>query len=316
MSNERPFKKQPGKINELYFQPTGVARVDETTAAVLDASALVPSAWTPDEFTHRNRDDELKASIQSCGGNQTAVLVQRTTADANVFEIICGHRRVQACKKLGLKVFAHVLNAPKSQRDVFFAQEYENKNRRDYSCLEQALRFQRALESLLFSSQDELAKFIGVSQPWISQVLALAKHPKELIHAFDDSRSLQPRHAKKLLPVLEADRESLLCRSAAFAELRSAKKTRYAEETVRYLLGEVKDPADGWLPLIQTAPEVGKWKLGTDGETTVRIPRQLSEAELAAIAEIADKSGKTLYLVDNLVITNEGFEAQFVSTQR
>jgi ParB/RepB/Spo0J family partition protein len=304
MNNERPLQKKSRHADGHPQPPTGIASVGEITPAYLDASAFVPSAWTPDEFTQRTRDDELKASIQATGGNQTPVLVQRMASDEGKFEIVCGHRRVKACRDLGLAVLTHILNMPKSQKDVFFTQECENKNRRDFSCLEQALRFESVLKRGLFGSQDELAEFIGVSQPRISQVLPLAKLPKEVIHAFDDSRSLQPRHAKKLLPALETDSKTLFSKAAAFAKLRSANKTRTANETVSYLLDEVKDPADGWRLLIQEAPEVGKWKVSTDGETTVLISRQLSEAEIAAIAEIADKSTQTRDLVDNLVMTN------------
>ena len=268
----------------------------------LNASQLLPSDWTPDEFTRRNCDEALKESIQSTGGNQIAVLVQRRKLDPNTFEIVCGHRRVQACRELALQVFAQILEIPKSKQEVFFTQECENKNRRDYSGLEQALRFEKVLGSGVFQSQDELADFIGISQPWISKVLPLAKLPKEIVLAFDDCRALQPRHAKQLLPALAVERESLLSRAAEFAKLRSTTKIRTVKETVRYLLGEVKDAADEWRLLIPNAPEVGKWKVSAADETTLRIPRRLSEAQIAAIAEIVTNTAQTKVLVDNLVI--------------
>lgn len=251
----------------------------------LDPADLMDPPWCRIETLDRSELEDLKKDIQATGRNEIPVLVH-TRSDGRL-EVIYGARRVQACRELGMPVFALCIEREIVATEVFRLQEVENRSRSAVSAYENAKRYDKALSDGLFATQRKLAEYIGKSQPWVSAVLPLAALPLEIVRAFDRLNDLQPAHATELQPILKKDRNGVIARANDFAQLRDPKKARSGKETMRHLLGKSPTSADEWQPLNHCGHTVGHWKCSSDGETTVRIPRELDFDEFAAIAQVA-----------------------------
>jgi ParB family transcriptional regulator, chromosome partitioning protein len=144
----------------------------------------------------------LKQDIAEAGGNVQPVKVRPIQAEGKVkYELAFGQRRFRACSELGLAVNAVVEDM--TDQALFMAMDRENRGREDLSPYELGLHYQRALKTKLWSSQRELAKGLGISQAYVSKVLALADLPKEIIAAFRSPLDIQAAWGAPLLRQLE-----------------------------------------------------------------------------------------------------------------
>lgn len=192
------------------------ARLKEFDGALpvrfLDPETVVPSKWA-------NRDAQgfdsaefaqLKAEIESSNGNVQPIKV-RPAKDGDNYEIVFGHRRHRACLELGLPVLALVEEV--SDADLFKAMDRENRTRLDLSPWEQGMMYRRALDERLFSTQEQLAKELGVDAGNLSKALKLATLDKRIVDAFSSPLDLQYRWSKPLMDALARDSEGVLGRA-------------------------------------------------------------------------------------------------------
>ena len=193
------------------------ARLKEFDGALpvrlLDPESVVASKWA-------NRDAQgfdsaefaqLKAEIESSNGNVQPIKV-RPVKDGINYEIVFGHRRHRACLELGLPVLALVEEV--SDADLFKAMDRENRTRLDLSPWEQGMMYRRALDERLFSTQEQLAKELGVDAGNLSKALKLATLDKRIVDAFASPLDLQYRWAKPLMDALARDAEGVFGRAA------------------------------------------------------------------------------------------------------
>lgn len=172
--------------------------------------------------------EQLKAEIGSAGGNVQPIKVRPLSASALAgtpgapadgeaprYEVVFGHRRLQACRELGLKVLAVVDEL--DDRDLFIEMDRENRARKDLSAWEQGMMYQRALDDGLFASNRKLAEAVGVDLGNLGRALALARLPLEVVQAFASPLDLQFRWAKPLADAAGADRAGLIRRARELA---------------------------------------------------------------------------------------------------
>ncbi len=117
---------------------------------------------------------ELADSIASQGLIQP-ITVRKIGGARPRFQIVCGERRWRAHQLLGREtVAAQVL--PMAKGKVLLTQLTENLARADQTPLETARAFRRALDEGIASSPAELAKMLGIRQPFrIQEALSLLK---------------------------------------------------------------------------------------------------------------------------------------------
>jgi ParB family chromosome partitioning protein len=153
------------------------------------------------DSAHRDRDErafadagflELVASIRDEG--QIAPVALRRAGRG--YETVFGHRRVRACRTLGRKVRAVVLEG--DDKALVRRMLVENAVRRDLSPIEKARAWQRLLASGLFTRQ-ELGATLQVTPQQISNVVVLAELPGELLELVGDWRELGINAGRRLL---------------------------------------------------------------------------------------------------------------------
>ncbi|MDR0827326.1 MAG: ParB/RepB/Spo0J family partition protein [Desulfovibrio sp.] len=140
--------------------------------------------------------EELAESISSQGLLQPLLVRPLGSASPGKYEIVTGERRWRACKSLGITevpVFVRLL----TEQDTLTSALIENLQREDLNPLEEALGLQ-VLKEEFGLSQDDLAKKIGKSRPYIANSLRLLSLPDSMRPYLADGR-LSPGHARALL---------------------------------------------------------------------------------------------------------------------
>lgn len=114
-------------------------------------------------------DDGFVDSIKT-HGVLTPVLLERNDAG---FNLISGHRRVAAARKIGLTQVPALLTEAGAGSDRIVLQLVENIQRRELDPIEEALAYQNLANEGV--QQKDIATMVGVTQPHISRRISLLK---------------------------------------------------------------------------------------------------------------------------------------------
>jgi ParB family chromosome partitioning protein len=206
---------------------------------LIDADKIQPSRWANRDVRSYDHADftALKEEIRSAGGNIQPIKVRPLASSPERYEIVFGHRRHQACLELGLPVLAFVEAV--SDQELFKEMDRENRTRADLSPWEQGVMYRRALNEQLFSSQEQLAREIGVDPGNLSKALRLADLPEIIVQAFSSPLDLQFRWAKSLNDALQRDPEGVLERATELAANRSVAQS--PKEVYEVLCGQFSE---------------------------------------------------------------------------
>jgi ParB family chromosome partitioning protein len=162
---------------------------------VLPIEFLRPSALQP---RRRFAEDDLAALAESIRnrGVMQPLLVRRSPAGGDLYEIVAGERRWRAAQIAGaheLPVVVHEL----SDRAALEVALLENVQRQDLSPLEEAEGYRRLIEEY-DHTQEALAGALGKSRSHIANLLRLLGLPAE-VRALLDRGELTAGHARALL---------------------------------------------------------------------------------------------------------------------
>ena len=155
---------------------------------------IIPNRFQPRLNFDENGLKELSASIKEHGIIQPLVL--RRLGDK--YEIIAGERRYKAAKMAGLTGVPAIISELDDRRSAEVA-IVENVQRRDLSAIEEAKSY-KALLDKGYSTQEELAKKMGLSQSAISNKLRLLSLSESVQNALMAGK-ISERHARSLLQV-------------------------------------------------------------------------------------------------------------------
>lgn len=161
--------------------------------------------------------DALMSSIKASGLKQPVgvwPLPKGTEGpDGETHELVWGHRRLAACKKLKWTTIPVVLESSKSSaKDRFISSLAENDAREDVSAYEEALAFQRGIEEFGMTAS-EIAKRKGVAAGYVSQRLTLLKMPETVQQAVKEGE-IRPTHVRELAKVQDAKEQEKLLKYA------------------------------------------------------------------------------------------------------
>ena len=202
------------------------SRLDEVVAdlrqwdAAKPARMIDPVHVRASRFANRHADtfkspdfEALKAEIRQAGGNVQPVKVRKVQEEGSGigFEVIFGHRRLEACRQLGLPVLAVIDNV--DDQTLFAEMDRENRARKDLSPWEQGVMYRRALAEGLFPSNRKMSEALGVDLSALGRALMLADLPQEVVAAFPSPLDLQFRWAKPLHDAAKINVEQLKARS-------------------------------------------------------------------------------------------------------
>ncbi|VVB54280.1 Nucleoid occlusion protein [uncultured archaeon] len=166
---------------------------------ICDISLIDLTGWNPrceDSFKDEEFE-ELKQSMKENGFFKHEPLLVRPAAEAFRFELIAGHRRLQAAKELGfteVPVSIQYISDPDAKLLLFI----DNFHRKDFSPLEEAQGIKMVLDDGAIT-QTELGKKMGKSQAYVANRLRLLDAPQELKDLII-SHEITPSHVNVLMP--------------------------------------------------------------------------------------------------------------------
>jgi ParB family chromosome partitioning protein len=130
-------------------------------------------------------------------GQQSPALIRPHTADVGRFEVCFGHRRLFACKSLGIPLRAVIQNLSEAQ--MAGAAYSENAHRESVSTLEQSRALAKYVERGVFPTKQALADALNVSRSHVSNLTSYAEIPDRILEALGDWRKCTFRDANNLL---------------------------------------------------------------------------------------------------------------------
>ncbi len=215
----------------------------------LSLDEITPSPYQPRKKIDPRELDELSRSIKEKGIVQP-IVVRKV---GQKYEIVAGHRRVEASKSLGIKELPTVVREL-NDRDAFTLALVENLQRKDLNPIEEAYAFKRLNEEFQLT-YEEVAQFVGKDKTSVANTLRLLKLPDEIKDAL--RRGLITRtQARTILGLgTEAEQKKML-----YTILHEHLSVREIEEKVRKASGRKRKDSD---PFIADMEEGLTRRLGT-----------------------------------------------------
>lgn len=201
----------------------------------IDISDIKPNPYQPRKTFDENHLNDLADSIKQYGILQPIVL--RKTVQG--YYIVVGERRFRASKIAGLKYVSAIIK-DLTDEDMMELAVIENLQREDLNAIEEAESYQRLMTDLKITQQ-EVAKRLSKSRPYIANMLRLLHLPKKIADMVKDGR-LTSAHGRTLLAI--KDEQQML---------RLAKRVVKEKWSVRYLENHVNE-----LKNVSSKSETGK----------------------------------------------------------
>nr|WP_243875627.1 ParB/RepB/Spo0J family partition protein [Staphylococcus aureus] len=189
----------------------------------IDISDIKPNPYQPRKTFDENHLNDLADSIKQYGILQPIVL--RKTVQG--YYIVVGERRFRASKIAGLKYVSAIIK-DLTDEDTMELAVIENLQREDLNAIEEAESYQRLMTDLKITQQ-EVAKRLSKSRPYIANMLRLLHLPKKIADMVKDGR-LTSAHGRTLLAI--KDEQQML---------RLAKRVVKEKWSVRYLENHVNE---------------------------------------------------------------------------
>lgn len=189
----------------------------------IDISDIIPNPYQPRKTFDENHLNDLADSIKQYGILQPIVL--RKTVQG--YYIVVGERRFRASKIAGLKYVSAIIK-DLTDEDMMELAVIENLQREDLNAIEEAESYQRLMTDLKITQQ-EVAKRLSKSRPYIANMLRLLHLPKKIADMVKDGR-LTSAHGRTLLAI--KDEQQML---------RLAKRVVKEKWSVRYLENHVNE---------------------------------------------------------------------------
>lgn len=189
----------------------------------IDISDIKSNPYQPRKTFDENHLNDLADSIKQYGILQPIVL--RKTVQG--YYIVVGERRFRASKIAGLKYVSAIIK-DLTDEDMMELAVIENLQREDLNAIEEAESYQRLITDLKITQQ-EVAKRLSKSRPYIANMLRLLHLPKKIADMVKDGR-LTSAHGRTLLAI--KDEQQML---------RLAKRVVKEKWSVRYLENHVNE---------------------------------------------------------------------------
>ncbi|HDD6905479.1 TPA: ParB/RepB/Spo0J family partition protein [Staphylococcus aureus] len=189
----------------------------------IDISDIKPNPYQPRKTFDENHLNDLADSIKQYGILQPIVLRKAVQG----YYIVVGERRFRASKIAGLKYVSAIIK-DLTDEDMMELAVIENLQREDLNAIEEAESYQRLMTDLKITQQ-EVAKRLSKSRPYIANMLRLLHLPKKIADMVKDGR-LTSAHGRTLLAI--KDEQQML---------RLAKRVVKEKWSVRYLENHVNE---------------------------------------------------------------------------
>ena len=148
--------------------------------------------YQPRTYFNEEKLNELKESIEKNGLLQPIIVKKAVKG----YYIIAGERRYRAFELLDRKEIPAIIKEMTDEEMMVFA-VLENLQREDLSALEESESYRNLMDKMSLT-QEELAKKLGKSRPYIANSLRLLKLPTEIKNKLEQG-VISTAHARTLL---------------------------------------------------------------------------------------------------------------------
>jgi ParB family transcriptional regulator, chromosome partitioning protein len=179
------------------------AAIEQRKAEGLLIEEIDPALADPSPYWDRDlrflQDKGFSDFVEDMGrnGQQSPALLRPHPTHEGRFELCFGHRRLFACRSLGIRLRAVVQNLSEAQ--MAGAAYSENAHRQGVSILEQSRALARYVERGVFPTKQALANALNVSRSHVSNLTSYAEIPDQVLEALGDWRKCTFRDANNLL---------------------------------------------------------------------------------------------------------------------
>lgn len=162
------------------------------TVEKIPLQKLVANPFQPRKNFEDEAIEELSQSIKEHGIIQPIVVRKK----GKRYEIVVGERRFRAAKRAGLEEIPAIVKEMTEEQMMEIA-ILENLQREDLTPIEEAEAYQSLIEKLKFT-QEDLAKRLGKSRPYITNHIRLLQLPEEVRQLVNEG-ALSMGHGRTLL---------------------------------------------------------------------------------------------------------------------
>ena len=301
---EKPKKKAPEKtvekkpvekVDNTGLKPAKTAKPTKTATPknsedvagqviYIPLDDIKPNSKQPRRVFDEEALNELADSIKTYGLIQPIVVRK----NKNAFELVSGERRWRAARKAGLKKIPAIVREFTDQENALIAL-LENMQREDLNIIEEA----QGLEALMSDyglTQEEVAKAVGKSRPYISNALRLLKLPKE-VQDMVEGGVLSTGHAKAIAGLAGKDLQLEVAKKAA-KEGWSVRKIESYAGTKKAKPGKKKSKKDAAFKEVEEklSQSIGTKVLINGSESRGKIEIEYySRAELDRLIELLEE---------------------------
>lgn len=186
-----------------------------------------PNPYQPRKTFEEERLNDLASSIQQHGILQPIVLRQTVQG----YYIVVGERRFRASQLAGLTKVPAIIKEL-SDEDMMELAIIENLQREDLNAIEEAESYKKMMTDLNITQQ-EVARRLGKSRPYIANMLRLLQLPKDVAQMVQHG-ALSSAHGRTLLTLKDASKIKKTAKQAT----QESWSVRYLEEYVNGLVSK------------------------------------------------------------------------------
>lgn len=186
------------------------------------------------------RFQSLVGKIEANQGNAQAVMVFRLEGDPDgyLYEIVYGHRRLEACKLLGLDLYAIVVNSI-TREEQAKQQLLENEDHDDVSVIERAKQISSHMKAKVWPTVETLANEVGYTRTYAQHLKTIGDVvPDSLLLSHPDTAAINFRQAQALVKIAKCDMGLLKTRLEVLRKQRG--EISGCQATTYLLTGEMK----------------------------------------------------------------------------
>ena len=165
---------------------------DNDKIVEISLEEIKKNPYQPRTFFNEEKLNELKESIEKNGLLQPIIVKKAVKG----YYIIAGERRYRAFELLGKKEIPAIIKEMTDEEMMIFA-VLENLQREDLSALEESESYKNLMDKMSLT-QEELAKKLGKSRPYIAKSLRLLILPAEIKNKLEQGL-ISAAHARTLL---------------------------------------------------------------------------------------------------------------------
>ena len=170
-------------------------------------NSIKPNPYQPRKTFDQERLEDLAESIKLHGILQPIVL-RKTISGYN---IVVGERRYRASKLAGETTIPAIVKVL-SDEDMMELAVIENLQREDLNAIEESESYRKLMDDLELTQQ-EVAKRLSKSRPYIANMLRLLQLPKEITQMVKDNK-LSGAHGRTLLGIKDKQKMKSIAEQA------------------------------------------------------------------------------------------------------